>query len=83
MKPGRSYEDAVKLFSPYEETKEIADDARGAAAELIRMRMEAAQSRQTKGSFVFVYNRLEGNALFTILGILSRLGFDLGTGRVA
>ena len=83
LKPGRSYEDAVKLFSPYEETKEIADDARAAAAELIRMRMEAAQSRQTKGSFVFVNNRLEGNALFTILGILSRLGFDLGTGRVA
>jgi uncharacterized protein YecE (DUF72 family) len=83
LKPGRSYEDAVKLFSPYEETREVADDARAAAAELIRMRMEAAQSRQTKGSFVFVNNRLEGNALFTILGILSRLGFDLGTGRVA
>ena len=83
LKPGRSYGDAVKLFSPYEETKEVADDARAAAAELIRVRMEAAQSRQTKGSFVFVNNRLEGNALFTILGILSRLGFDLGTGRVA
>lgn len=77
LKPGRTYEQAVEMFSPYEATKEIAEEARIAAAELIRMRVEAAQKRQMKGTFVFVNNRLEGNALFTILGILAHFGIDL------
>lgn len=73
LKPGRSYEDAVAAFRPYGETKEINDEARDAAAALARMRLEAARTRKTKPSFVFVNNRLEGNALFTILAILRRL----------
>lgn len=73
LKPGRSYEDAVAAFRPYGETKEINDEARDAAAALARMRLEAARTSKTKPSFVFVNNRLEGNALFTILAILRRL----------
>ncbi len=74
LKPGRDYESAVDAFSPYHETKEINEEARAAAATLARMRMEAARTKETKPSFVFVNNRLEGNALFTIIGILERLG---------
>ena len=81
LKPGRTYEQAVEMFSPYEGTKEVAEEARVAAAELIRMRRDAAGKRAGKGTFVFVNNRLEGNALFTILGILAKLGRDMATTR--
>ncbi len=74
LKPGRAYEEAVAAFSPYDSTKEINEEARAAAAKIIEMRLEAAATHKTRPSFVFVNNRLEGNALFTVLGILHRLG---------
>lgn len=74
LKPGRTYEEAVAAFSPYDSTKEILDAAREAAAEIIRQREALAANPQARPSFVFINNRLEGNALFTILGILARLG---------
>lgn len=74
LKPGRAYEEAVSAFSPYNATKEVNEEARAAAAELLRMRIDAAKSGRTKPSFVFVNNRLEGNALFTIMAVLQRIG---------
>jgi hypothetical protein len=41
---------------------------------LIELRREAAQTKATKPSFLFVNNRLEGNALFTIMAVLKKLG---------
>jgi hypothetical protein len=35
-KPGRNYEDASKAFQPYNETKEVNNEARSAGAKLIR-----------------------------------------------
>lgn len=73
LRPGRTYEQAVKLFEPYTATKDINEEAREVAAEIIRMRAEAAQKSATRPSFLFVNNRLEGNALLTILAVLTKL----------
>ena len=67
LKPGRRYEEAVKLFSPYKETKEINEPARSAAGALIKLGLKGGGDRRT---FIFVNNRLEGNALNTISGIV-------------
>jgi uncharacterized protein YecE (DUF72 family) len=62
LKPGRRYEEAVKTFHPYDRTKEVNDEARKAGASLIADGTRA-KARKT---FVYVNNRLEGNALSTI-----------------
>jgi len=66
LKPGRKYEDAVKTFQPYDQTKEVNDEARQAGRELIK---EGKQSPKKK-TLIFVNNRLEGNALNTIAAML-------------
>jgi uncharacterized protein YecE (DUF72 family) len=67
LKPGRTYEQAVKLFQPYDKLREPDPDARAAAAALVREGRDAASRKKT---FIFVNNRLEGNALQTIVEIL-------------
>jgi uncharacterized protein YecE (DUF72 family) len=66
LKPGRDYETAVKAFSPYSETKEVYPEARQAAKDLIRRMKE-----KKKKAYIYVNNRLEGNALKTISHMLS------------
>jgi len=67
LKPGRDYETAVKSFSPYNETKEIYPEARQAAADLIKRMKE-----KSKKKFIYVNNRLEGNALRTIKAVVEQ-----------
>ena len=74
LKPGRSYEQAVSMFSPYAATKEPYEEARAAAADIIESRAKAMEIRKTLPSFVLVNNRLEGNALLTILAVMVQLG---------
>lgn len=62
LKPGRSYEEAVKAFEPYDSVKEINQEARAAGWRLIAEGKAAGGKR----TFVFVNNRLEGHALTTI-----------------
>jgi uncharacterized protein YecE (DUF72 family) len=71
LKSGRPYQEAVDNFFPYRKTKEEATDTRLAAADLIRQRLSENSPRK---SFLYVNNRLEGNALNTIAGILDLLG---------
>jgi uncharacterized protein YecE (DUF72 family) len=66
LKPGRKYEDAVKAFPPYDKTQEVNDEARAAGAALI----EKGKKNPKQLTFVFVNNRIEGNALETIRGML-------------
>ena len=71
LKPGRRYEEAVKFFEPYDQTKEPNADARAAGAELLR---EGAQAGPRRKTFVFVNNRLEGNAPQTIAAMIEQAG---------
>lgn len=67
LKPGRKYQDAVDAFQPYSATKEVNAEARQAGAALIQEGKDAAKKRKT---FIFVNNRLEGNALNTLAGMM-------------
>jgi uncharacterized protein YecE (DUF72 family) len=62
LKPGRRYEEAVASLQPYASVREINREARAAGAALIR---EGALQPDRR-TFVFVNNRLEGNAPATI-----------------
>jgi len=66
---GRAYEQAVAALQPYSEIREPNDSAREG------MRLIAEQSVRTKKSaFIYVNNRLEGNAPTTIECVVDRLG---------
>jgi uncharacterized protein YecE (DUF72 family) len=65
LKPGRIYEQAVNEFSPYTETKEVNEEARVAGKQLIK---GALQKRRR--CYIYVNNRLEGNAPLTIDAII-------------
>ena len=62
MKPGRKYEEAVKTFQPYDKVKEANLDAQAAGKALIAEGKKVGPGRET---FIYVNNRLEGNALET------------------
>ncbi|MDX6766863.1 MAG: DUF72 domain-containing protein [Candidatus Methylacidiphilales bacterium] len=63
LKPGRTYEEAVKAFAPYKEAQEVDTEARDALARLLK--------RKPKGAgYLLVNNRLEGCALQTIREVL-------------
>jgi len=69
LKPGRKYEEAVKAFQPYDRVKEPNPDARAAGRAIIAAGQAAGPDRKT---FIYVNNRLEGNALETISAMLER-----------
>jgi uncharacterized protein YecE (DUF72 family) len=70
LKPGRKYEEAVKTFQPYDKVKEPNQEARAAGAALISQGKADGPSQKT---FIYVNNRLEGNALETIDEMLERV----------
>ncbi len=67
LTPGRKYAKAVEEFSPYRETRVIDENARKAARDLI----EKARRLSKRPSFIFVNNRLEGNAIKTIEAMMA------------
>ena len=71
LKPGRKYEEAVKLFSPYDRIKDPYPEGRAAGARLIQ---EARSHGGAKQGFIYVNNRLEGNALETIAALVEQAG---------
>lgn len=71
LKPGRKYEEAVKMFQPYDRLKEKNPEARAAGATLIKERVAAGPDSET---YIYINNRLEGNALETIDAMLP--GFE-------
>jgi uncharacterized protein YecE (DUF72 family) len=66
LRPGRAYEHAVKLFSPYDHVRDENPEARDALRELIRRMRE-----ERRASYIFVNNRLEGNAPETIRAVVA------------
>jgi uncharacterized protein YecE (DUF72 family) len=67
LKPGRRYEEAVKMFEPYDGVKEENPQARAAGKTLIAEGKAAGPKRKT---FVYVNNRLEGHSFTTIAAIV-------------
>lgn len=67
LKPGRKFEQAVKAFQPYDSVKEVNGDARAAGMALIAESLRFEPRRKT---YIYVNNRLEGNALETIAAML-------------
>jgi uncharacterized protein YecE (DUF72 family) len=65
LRQGRPYEDAVAMFSPYSEVREVNPLARTGLREIL----EIARS-QDRTTFIFINNRLEGNAPGTMVSIL-------------
>ncbi len=70
LKPGRNYEEAVKTFQPYDRVKETYTEARAAGRKLIAEGRQAAGKQKT---FIYVNNRLEGNALETIKAMMEEV----------
>lgn len=66
LKPGRKYEEAVKTFQPYDKVKEPNPHARAAGKALISEGKAAGSARKT---FIYVNNRLEGNALEHLVAV--------------
>ena len=67
LRQGRSYEDAVARFSPYDKLQDQNLEAREALRALIhRMRSER------RATYIFVNNRFEGNAPETIRAVVER-----------
>ena len=67
LKPGRSYEQAVKAFQPYKEIKEPNTEARAALGQLLGRACFA----KTRKRYIYVNNRLEGSAPLTISAVLN------------
>jgi hypothetical protein len=65
---GRGYEQAVKTFEPYREIKESNEGAR----EGIRQIAKETRSLK-KDAFIYINNRLEGNAPSTIEAVVDSL----------
>jgi uncharacterized protein YecE (DUF72 family) len=69
MTPGRKYDESLKLFQPYDRLREPDEEARQAGAALMVAGERYEPRRKT---FVYVNNRLEGNALETIAAMIAR-----------
>jgi uncharacterized protein YecE (DUF72 family) len=66
LRAGRTYEQAVAQFAPYEKTQDPNPSGRDAIRSIIEQAMEARGA-----SYVFVNNRFEGNAPSTIEAIVA------------
>ena len=65
LRPGRAYEDAVARFQPYNKIGETHPESRDALRDWVRRMRE-----ERRTSYIFVNNRLEGNAPETILAVV-------------
>jgi uncharacterized protein YecE (DUF72 family) len=67
LRPGRKYEEAVKLFSPYQRIKDPYPEGRAAGSRLIDQTRKRGNSAR---AFIYVNNRFEGSALETIAAMI-------------
>jgi uncharacterized protein YecE (DUF72 family) len=72
LKPGRTYEAAVKSFQPYQEIRDVNDEARMG----IKQMLGRACFTRTRKRYIYVNNRLEGSAPWTIAAVLAALAAE-------
>ncbi len=65
LRQGRAYEEAVKQFSPYDQIRDENPEARESLRALIKRMRE-----ERRAAYIFVNNRLEGNAPETIRAVV-------------
>ena len=65
LRPGRTYEEAVKRFEPYTQVGEAYDDGREGLRTIIARSIERKRT-----AYIHVNNRFEGNAPETIRGVV-------------
>ena len=70
LRPGRKYEQAVENFEPYSEVKEEYTEARMALIDLLTTPAKPGRSGRR---FLYINNRLEGCALWTIYAAITGL----------
>ena len=70
LKPGRVYQEARDAFEPYSETKEPNPEARAALIDLL---LTPTKPGRPNKRFLYINNRLEGNALWTIYAAITGL----------
>ncbi len=73
LKPGRKYQEAVDAFQPYDRIQEPQPEVRRTAAAILRKRR-----RTGTRTYLYVNNRLEGNAPRTIAAVLAMAGKGAG-----
>ncbi len=61
LRPGRVYEEAVQMFQPYQEIREVYDEGR---SQLANLGLWAMKNRRK--AYIIINNRLEGSAPHTI-----------------
>jgi uncharacterized protein YecE (DUF72 family) len=66
LAPGRFYENAISGFEPFDSLKEVNDEARSAASAL----MEEGTNTPERRTYIFINNRLEGSAPWTIKALV-------------
>lgn len=66
LKPGRTYEEAIARFQPYQTVREPLPEVRSALRALMQRADEEGRS-----AFIFLNNRLEGNSPGTIEALVS------------
>lgn len=75
LKPGRSYQQAVDTFQPYQEIKEPNEEARTGIKQLLGR----ACFTRTRKRYIYVNNRLEGSAPWTIFAVLDAMAAERAT----
>jgi uncharacterized protein YecE (DUF72 family) len=68
LRAGRSYEEAVNAFAPYDRIQDENPQVRDAMRQLI-----TRARKRREPAYLFINNRLEGNAPATILGVVEDL----------
>ncbi len=71
LRYGRSYENAVRDFSPYSEIRDPNPEVRSSLREMI----EGARADR-RAAYIYVNNRLEGNSPFTIDAVVNDAGAE-------
>jgi uncharacterized protein YecE (DUF72 family) len=66
LRQGRTYEEAVQKFQPYDRIQDENPELRGALRALIRRMKE-----ERRAAYIYVNNRLEGNAPETIRAVVA------------
>jgi hypothetical protein len=71
LRKGRRYEDAVEAYQPYDKVAEPNPSTRDAMRRIAQRSLEVK-----KPAFLFINNRLEGNAPTTIEAVVDELPDD-------